>query len=127
MLEPHVLYYRWFATDVAQDGWEAEVSSDGGSSWTLLESTNLDERFWQAFDFDLTGVLSSFDAVRFRFIARDSPPENLVEAALDDFTLYDAALSTTNGPIAPAAGPTLSLSPGAPTDPSSSLDCASAA
>jgi hypothetical protein len=116
MLEPHVLYYRWYATEQPQDPWEVEVSSNGGATWILLESSTADERFWQGIDFDLSPVLASFGAVRFRFTAQDDPPETLVEAALDDFTLYDAALSTTGGPLpgASAPRPELTLEAGAP-------------
>jgi hypothetical protein len=115
MSAPRVLYYRWFANEKPLDPWEVEVSSDGGSSWILIESSFVDERFWKGVDVDLGAVLSSFNAVRFRFIAQDQPPEQLVEALVDDFTLYDAGTGATSTlPAGAAAGPVLSLSPVAP-------------
>ncbi|HMB69117.1 MAG TPA: FlgD immunoglobulin-like domain containing protein, partial [bacterium] len=114
MTAPRVLYYRWYATEKPLDDWEVEVSQDGGSSWILLESTNRDERFWKAVDLDLSSVLTTFDQVRFRFVAQDHPPEQIVEGAVDDFTLYDGALSGTPVPGPAPTGPALSLRPAAP-------------
>jgi hypothetical protein len=113
MTQPHVFYYRWHATEQPQDAWEVEVSSNGGATWILIESATADERFWQGVDVDLGPVLSSFGSVRFRFLAQDHPPEQILEAALDDFTLYDAALTGT-GAEDLVSRSSLSLRPGAP-------------
>ncbi len=63
---------------------------------------------------NLTPVLTSFGAVRFRFIAQDHPPEQILEAALDDFTLYDAALAAVDALPGLVAHADFALEPGAP-------------
>jgi len=91
MAEPHVFYYRWYAAGAEEiQPFEVEASSDGGASWVPLEVTFPKEAFWKGLDFDLSGVLSSFADVRFRFVAQDPDNQQLVEAAVDDFTIYDA-------------------------------------
>jgi len=112
MVRPHVFYYRWFATEQPLDPWEVEASSDGGATWILIETTNQDERFWKGVDVDLLPVLSSFGSVRFRFIAQDQPPEQILEACVDDFTLYDAGSGGTG--VGETSRTALSLSPPAP-------------
>lgn len=102
MAVPHVFYYRWYAVNDALDAWQVHVSDDGGSSWTLLESTTAHENYWQPIDIDLTPHLGALDQVRFRFTAEDPDPGQVVEGALDDFTLYDASPGATGaGTFAP--------------------------
>ncbi|HMB69288.1 MAG TPA: T9SS type A sorting domain-containing protein, partial [bacterium] len=91
MGEPHLFYYRWYAVNGADEAWEVEATTDGGSGWTLLESSVTDEPFWKGIDVDLSGLLGSFGAVQFRFTAQDPTNAQVVEAALDDVTIYDAA------------------------------------
>jgi hypothetical protein len=67
-----------------------EVTGNGGANWVELESSPLLDPQWLARDFNLTGLLGSYNAVQFRFIAQDPNPGQVVEAALDDFTIYDA-------------------------------------
>lgn len=90
MSEPHVFYYRWYAVNGSDEAWEVEASSDNGSNWTLLESSVADEAFWKGVDVDLSGLLGAFDAVQLRFTAQDPTNAQVVEAALDDVTIYDA-------------------------------------
>jgi hypothetical protein len=90
LTEPHAFFYRWYAVNDAIDDWQVHATTDGGANWVLLESTPFHEPFWKGVDIDLTGFLSSFSAVQFRFTAEDPDPGQVVEAALDDFTIYDA-------------------------------------
>lgn len=99
MAAPHVFYYRWYAVNDLADAWQVHVSDDGGSTWTLLESTTEHEAYWQPIDIDLTPHLSAPDQVRFRFTAEDPDPGQVVEGALDDFTLYDAAPGATGAGV----------------------------
>jgi choice-of-anchor B domain-containing protein len=114
MAAPHVFYYRWYAPgpELAEP-FEVEVSSNGGGSWIGLESTSVKEAFWKGMDFDLGAVLSSFGDVRFRFVAQDPDNVQLVEAAVDDFTIYDAQGDPV-GVRTPAARAELVLAPAAP-------------
>jgi choice-of-anchor B domain-containing protein len=90
MAEPHVFYYRWYAVNGADEPWEVEATTNGGANWTLLETSVANENFWKGVDVDLSGLLGSFGAVQLRFTAQDPTNAQVVEAALDDVTIYDA-------------------------------------
>ncbi len=98
MAQPHVFYYRWYAQNVDGDPFVVEATGDGGANWATLESTSQSEPTWAGKDFDLTGLLPSYAAVRFRFTAQDLDAGQVVEAALDDFTIYDAGSGSTGAP-----------------------------
>jgi choice-of-anchor B domain-containing protein len=114
MATPHVFYYRWYAPSAEQvEPLDVEVSSNGGTSWQQLESTFVKEAYWRGMDFDLSGVLSSFSNVQFRFTAQDPNEVQIVEAAVDDFTIYDAQGSPV-GVRTPGPRARLEMAPGAP-------------
>jgi hypothetical protein len=79
---------------VEDDEFVVEVTGNGGANWVELEATILHDPQWVGKVFDLTGLLSSYTAVQFRFTAQDLPEGNVVEAAVDDFTIYDAGAVT---------------------------------
>ncbi|MDP6461258.1 MAG: carboxypeptidase regulatory-like domain-containing protein, partial [Gemmatimonadota bacterium] len=116
MTEPHVFYYRWYAVNAEEDEWTVELTLDGGASWALLESTPLMEAYWKPVDIDLTAFVSGPGAgsVQFRFTALDPDPGQLVEAALDDFTIYDASSSTGIPDLPPAPAMVPGLAQNAP-------------
>jgi hypothetical protein len=96
LAQPHAFFYRWYAqATAALDPWQVHVTTNGGASWTLIDSTFFIEAFWKPVDIDLTGITGSATAVQFRFTAEDPPPGQIVEGALDDFTIYDAAGGAT--------------------------------
>ncbi len=112
MALPHVLYHRWYVTlfDSPPDQWTAEMTDDGGASWQELESTTTHEPEWICRDFDLTDRLSSWETVQFRFTVQDQATDQVVEAALDDFTIYDAAHGSTSAPDSPGRRESFELS-----------------
>ncbi|MBZ0269052.1 choice-of-anchor B family protein [bacterium] len=88
---PHAVYYRWYGAGGGNDAWETHVSTNGGGSWILIDSTTESEPFWQAVDIDLSGITGSAPSATFRFTCQDPSPDQLVEGALDDFMVYDAS------------------------------------
>jgi choice-of-anchor B domain-containing protein len=114
MAEPHAFYYRWYAVNADDDEWQVHVTGDGGANWVLLESTAQDEASWKGIDVDLSGSLASYDAVQFRFTAEDPDPGQIVEAALDDFTIYDAGGGGTGVAIRGPDAARLDLAPNFP-------------
>ncbi|MGQ0720309.1 MAG: choice-of-anchor B family protein [Candidatus Eiseniibacteriota bacterium] len=103
MVEPHLFYYRWYAVNANANAFEAAASSDGGSSWTLLESTTSHEAFWKPIDIDLTGLLASYATVQLRFTAQEGVTPHQIEAAVDDVTIYDAqGLPTASNVLPPS-------------------------
>ncbi len=94
MSEPHVFYYRWYAQTEEGDEFVVEATGNGGASWVELEGTSVNEPNWIGRDFDLSGLLGSYNAVQIRFTAQDLGQGQVVEAAVDDFTIYDGGSAT---------------------------------
>lgn len=109
MSAPHIFFYRWYAVNDTQDAWQVEMTDNGGASWHLLDTTVENEAFWKPVDVDLTGIAANPATVQFRFTAQDPPPGQIVEAALDDFTLYDAGGHATGVAVPPIAATALDL------------------
>jgi hypothetical protein len=75
-----------------------EISNDGGTTWQYLENTSQQDISWRRKAFRLADVIQPTDEFMIRFIASDSTTVgeyldggSLVEAAVDDIVLYDAA------------------------------------
>jgi len=87
---PHIqalslTYDRWYYDDSASsDSFKAEVSSDGGASWTLLEQRVTPTNGWAPFSADLLALLAPSDDMRLRFTATDGGTDNVVESAVDE-------------------------------------------
>ena len=88
--EPHietmsVAYDRWYYDDSASsDSFKAEVTNNGGSTWTLIEQRVSPTNGWAHFTADLTTLLAPSDNMRLRFTATDGGTDNVVEAAVDE-------------------------------------------
>ncbi|MBN2172322.1 MAG: carboxypeptidase regulatory-like domain-containing protein [Candidatus Krumholzibacteriota bacterium] len=95
-----VSYKRWYSNDTGYapgtDNWLVQVTSDG-ISWRVLEFSTASERSWLLKSAFLDDISDLTDQVRFRFIASDYNPDGVVEAALDDFTLYGYQLPDMTG------------------------------
>jgi len=109
MASPHVFYYRTYAVNGNQDAWQTHVTTDGGASWTLIDSTVDHEPAWRAIDVDLSPLALGASAVQFRFTCEDPDPGQVVEGALDDFTLYDAGPAGAVGVALPDRTPRFEL------------------
>ena len=93
---PVLRYYRWFYTNLpsSPDDWmRAEISNDGGQSWMPVESVTGVANQWARRDFNLLQILPATTHMRIRFIAADEGISSIVEAAIDDISVYDAAAS----------------------------------
>jgi hypothetical protein len=88
--QPHTLtmslaYDRWYYDDSASsDSYKAEVSNDGGASWTALETRVTPTGGWAHFTTDVMTALAPSDDMLLRFTATDGGTDNVVEAALDE-------------------------------------------
>lgn len=80
-----ISYARWYSNDRGAepdtDTFPIEVSTDGGSTWTELETIDTNDGLWMPTRFDLPAPT---DQLRVRFIAQDQPEGSIVEAAIDD-------------------------------------------
>jgi subtilisin family serine protease len=88
--EPHIdeislRFDRWYYDDSASsDSLKAEISNNGGSTWTLLEQRVTPTNGWGTYSVDLLSVIAPSDDMRLRFTATDGGTDNVVEAAIDE-------------------------------------------
>jgi hypothetical protein len=96
--EAVVSYRRWISTIAGsnpyQDVFAAEVSGDGGATWTVLETVGPTGREveggWFARSFRVTEVAAVTGQLTIRFVANDSAPPSVVEAGVDGVRLVSA-------------------------------------
>ncbi len=92
--DPHVNYWRWYSDNddnfPIAEGLRASVSNNGGANWVTLESTSQRNNSWQERDFRLTDFVTLTNNMMFSFRAGTQCKPAAVEAALDDFKVYDA-------------------------------------
>jgi len=104
---PCITYWRWYTNSPSTganpgaDWWEVLISDDGGQSWVHVEETKTSDQSWRRKAFRVADYADITGDIRMRFIASDStrPGQyldggSLVEAALDDFAIYE--LTTPN-------------------------------
>ena len=104
---PHLNYWRWFVNDgngSVDDPWVVEVSSNGGTSWVTVENTLTTQASWREITIRIADYLTlPTSQFRVRFTARDLAPGSIVEAGVDDFQIYEGAV--TAGVDQPPAAP----------------------
>jgi hypothetical protein len=102
---PVVSYWRWFtnsqsATNPRKDLWKVYISENGGKTYNLYtDRTYEPDVSWRRQIAIIKDVKLGFqlDSVRFLFVALDSNISaggTLIEAAIDDFEIYDLAAPT---------------------------------
>jgi hypothetical protein len=83
-------YWRWYTNNLGnnpgQDYWDVDVTADG-TNWVHLEHTVASANSWIQYAFDLGSFVPLTGTLRFRFVADDTAPGSLVEAAVDDITV----------------------------------------
>jgi choice-of-anchor B domain-containing protein len=104
MNDPVIGYWRWFASYFPQgttsgsngpepNDWLAVlISNDNGANWTVVDTTRGFENHWEEQAIHVAQRVVPTAQVRLRFVANDGSPASIVEAAIDDVTLYDAAI-----------------------------------
>jgi len=101
-------YYRWYSNDegsVADDTMVVEVSDDDGVSWTTVETLGPGDAEssggWFQHSFRVADLVAPTSLVRLRFVVGDLGSGSIVEAAVDDLTLFetvcDDVLADCNG------------------------------
>ncbi len=80
-----VTYERWAVSAFAvHDALATEISNDGGSSWTLVDSIENTGSSWQTATFIVSSFVAPTSQVRVRFRIAD-PDLSITEAGIDDF------------------------------------------
>ncbi|MBM4353205.1 MAG: hypothetical protein FJ109_05310 [Deltaproteobacteria bacterium] len=91
---PALSWHRWFFTsgDDLLDSLRVEVRRQGDPAWTLVAEVVRQDLRWELSVHRLCEVLPCpLETVRLRFVAADLGEEDVVEAALDDVQIFDAA------------------------------------
>lgn len=88
-------YARWYSNDNAagtpgEDVMTVSLSSNGGSSWTTVETVGPAEQAsggWYAKEFIVSDFVTPTSTVRARFMVSDYGNESVVEAGIDAFAI----------------------------------------
>jgi Secretion system C-terminal sorting domain len=102
LTEPIVAYWRYYTNNPpgganpGADWWQVRMSNDGGQNWINIEDTQTADMRWRRNAIRVADWMEPTSQMRFQFIASDSTRVgeyldggSLIEAALDDFVLYD--------------------------------------
>lgn len=105
MTEPTIGYWHWFYTQFASpDDWLAVlISNDDGATWVPVDTLRGLHNHWDEDAIRVADFIVPSAQVRVRFIAADMGEPSVVEAGIDDLTLYDAAAGILNVPGGSAA------------------------
>ena len=79
-------YYRWFSNRApvpSTDEFRADVSTDGGSSWTNMETLSIGTDSWAEVVLDLSAIVAPTAQMQFRFVAEDLGDNTYVEAGVE--------------------------------------------
>lgn len=96
---PIVSYSYWFSNNQgnnpSEDPWKVEVTNNGTSWVTVVNTTTSTPEMWLTNQFWLEDYVTPSDQVRIRFVATDENGPSLVEACVDD--IYIRNLGTSWG------------------------------
>jgi hypothetical protein len=104
MAEPTIGFWHWFYTEFASpDDWLAVlVSNDDGATWVPVDTLRGMHNHWHEDAIAVKDFVTPTAQVRVRFVAADMGGASVVEAAIDDLSLYDGVTAILNvtGPSA---------------------------
>ena len=102
LTEPIVAYWRYYTNNPpgganpGADWWQVRMSNDGGQNWIYVEDNQTADMSWRRNAIRVADWMEPTSQMRFQFIASDSTRlgqnldgGSLIEAAVDDFVLYD--------------------------------------
>ncbi|HNR19393.1 MAG TPA: PepSY domain-containing protein [Bacteroidia bacterium] len=90
---PLITYWRYYSNDQGAtpetDYWQTAISNDGGATWVPVENINVPDHSYRRFAVKVTDYVTPTANVMMRFIAEDANAGSLIEAALDDYQIWD--------------------------------------
>ncbi len=93
--EARVRFAMWFTNDDGdEDRLTIEMSSNGGSSWTPVESVPGQGAAWNLRTYRVADFVAVTDQFRMRFSAADQPNNSVTEAAIDAFEIIRVTCDT---------------------------------
>jgi len=96
---PAFEYFRWYTNDQGAtpgtDSWQVYISNNG-VNYIPVENTNVADHSWRRFVFRVNDYFPSGSSnFTVRFVAEDANAGSLIEALMDDFSLYDESATTS--------------------------------
>ena len=103
-LDPAIEYWRWYSNSEGAspnaDVFVVDISGDGGQSWTNVETVGPDGSqvggLWHLHTFRVADLIAPTNQVQLRFIASDEGDGSIVEAAVDDLTVFEVSCPDCN-------------------------------
>jgi Zn-dependent metalloprotease len=96
---PTIEYYRWYTNDQGStpgtDYWQVLISEDG-TNYINIENTRTADHSWRNNIFRVKDYFPTATQLSVRFVAEDANAGSLVEALMDDLSLYDEQLTGIN-------------------------------
>jgi hypothetical protein len=96
---PTFEYYRWYTNDQGAtpgtDFWQVLISEDG-TNYINVENTRTADHSWRNNIFRVKDYFPTATQLSIRFIAEDANAGSLIEALMDDLSLYDEQLTGIN-------------------------------
>ncbi len=110
---PQIRYWRWYSNnqggEPGADTFKVDVSNNGGSSWTNVETVGPTGAEagggWFLHQFSVSDFVAPTASVRLRFVASDEGSGSVIEAAVDDLAItgIECASLTADKSALPAA------------------------
>jgi choice-of-anchor B domain-containing protein len=104
---PTIGYWRWFYTSTpgSLDYFSTWLSNDNGVTWTQVDVLRDPIARWEEHAIRVSDYLTPTTQVRVRFVAADDGGPSIVEAGVDDISVYDGAAVPVGASPTPAAIP----------------------
>jgi choice-of-anchor B domain-containing protein len=100
LAQPTIGYWRWFYGSTSYGSLVVQISNNNGASWMPVDTTTGIHNSWVEESIAVSDYVPPTSLVRVRFVAADLDPgtSTIVEAAIDDLILYDAATPQVGAP-----------------------------
>lgn len=100
---PIIEYYRWFSNDRGggraerrDDRWIVQIKNETMTGWAQVENTRQTDVNWRRRVFSVYQYLPHAKGVQLKFRASDEGDDSNIEAAVDDFFIYDGVPASVN-------------------------------
>jgi subtilisin family serine protease len=90
----------WF-TGAGNDWFDTDVSNDDGATWVRVQRLSGGTQGWDETGFAIADYVQPTSDVRIRFSVRDEDPDNIVEGAVDAFTITETLCGDEGQPVLP--------------------------
>ena len=109
VLHRHYQYPSIYTGASALGYFHVDLSTNGGSTWTTLESITVSLRDWVLDSFGLQGLVPITRTMRLRFVVDDTGIGSVTEAAVDEVRILDPTSGVEQGSFAVGRGASVRL------------------